>query len=577
MFNLLSFFQMSEERRCELNKEKAKAIKIEEKLQQKRTSIDSGIIIENNIDCLKMGTIAIENNDIWHGNGGNVESAYQNNELLPQNILNDSFFKSALDDLEFREFFCSAAENYFNETNETVENGQTHQICTLKGPTNSQEERSNGEVLEKEPLKTMYCPTKSNENVHIESNDRHKNYFPVETSPEGEHISNFHLLSTPIQRVRRNSYTLDSPSPVLLEHIARQNTVPIGQKTDNWDQITKEREGIQSLGFKTFSSIKKDRKTWHKQKPDIFAQQSVNSPHSIVPNYLTNKTETFVKTSSLNGESNKSFPCSLCSSPTNLDSFTYSCDSIQSDFRNPLITSDIECTKYKSSEEKNSLNGLQPNILPCANVIIIKSNYGVGIAGNVKCSKKDTHPFLSDCEKVTPSWDYPGTDQDLISQNMSDQSTLLKNSDLGYIKESCNDLDDTLSVCSSLSLEKYLPNDTKKIPPTVEDLSSILTELQLQREHQAAQLFGMQNKEEIIFSQSESNNCETKIKNPVNGVVSEHLIDCDSLNTLPESIERRKQCSRELFPLSKDCRSSNAELARLSCSSEIEVIICVIV
>lgn len=592
-------FQITDERRIQLNEYKAKAIDIEKRIKRKRASIDSGVMTGSYIDNFKNSdTLPAESSTAHELSSSNitlVENLCVNDKLSSECDSKDSFLTLALEDSEFRAFFYSTAERIFKDNNVPNENNisccDSSVLSENHNPVekDSYTKENNSKQVMKDSQITLLTGehAQASNILHLEvsdhvdltsCNDERNEINKLQGNTNVPCREVVDKISPPERRVRRNSYTLDSPSPVLLEHMAKGNT-PIGKSLEYWQVFPENKD--KGLGFKTFLDSKKQRKTWNKNS-NIYSPPKLEViTNTKVPDCLLKKSNTFIKPDKEYKHSIYSLPCSSRSSPTKLSTFAYSSDCIQSVYKNSLGSENgYELNTSNALKQNTEINVLHQSEIPvnCDNEINVTEKtsestledfasvtdktsvlplevYANAMPNNLPIRNVSHSPNYETLVLYPPSHVVSGNstsstcvNESLLIQQNTDFNALTESKRLENKKETSNDImDDSLSVCSSsLSLSKFMPTDDHlSRPSTAEDLSALFSELQLRHDRQIAELLEMQHKEKILLSKLHSNCGSISSRSPVNISVSE--FSCNSaLNT--EQIVNRTPCSRELFP-----------------------------
>ncbi|XP_046663787.1 uncharacterized protein LOC124356683 isoform X1 [Homalodisca vitripennis] len=607
---------ITEERRKELNEDKAKAISIEKKLVHKRSSIDSGVMTGSYIEYfknseLKQTSCQLSTSNLTRNGNDNFFDFNINSQPSEANgDVSDSFMKSALEDPYFKEYFYNTADRVFKSSNHngTSQSSQSENIPSdsfLRSALEDAEFReffcttadkifknniinSDGDLLDNKPLNfeidSAICNEdtvretyevsselsqyfKSNESLDVSIRDNPSPVTnsvksdPIHESPESvkNNVQDTQMESQSppphaSRLVRRNSYTLDSPSPVLLEHMAKEN--------EKWISLTDKKEKDKGLEFKPFLSARKPRKTWNKSC-------SVHSP-IVKANILTSKrsnvpiksAKTFVKCSVKSKKTINSLPSSSRTSPTHLSLLAHSTECIKTmtetssnigqnnvEFNFDSIPEPIKEVKTPQ-QIPQSTSGMYVN----ENTITGASSVNVSSVSN-KENTSESSQFICDTDNsLLPSIE-PSDSASQIS--VVSQSTLLPqkqiyNAPVDNINSQCNrgqssDVDDGVSICSSLSLSKFLTSDEiLSRPSTAEDLSTLFSELQLHHERQIKELLEKQHKEKVMLTQLHSNSGTLLSRSASH--LSVYDLPCENSISQMSSDEKQSSCSRELFP-----------------------------
>lgn len=583
--------QVTEDRKKILNEDKAKAIEIENKIKRKRSSIDSGVMTGSYTECLKSGEgqdkeNLVSNLILTSDLSCNENSEYDSKEKSPETekMTTENFLRSALEDKEFREFFYSTAERIFNDNNLENANDNKRQNETIKSKNSSDDDICSVYKESDFNSYTEHFPNISDVSTVLEPSSE-LNIVLSMAGGDQETVNNEKLpsfcvdetLSPPPRPVRRNSYTLENPSPVLIEHMAKEFEK---NKEENikWKSLPQKKDCSKNLGFKTFLTETKPRKTWNKRALNTcpFSKVStsvVNQPPKNT-RVLLKKTKTFtkIKSSSESEGTNYSLPCSSRTSPTLLSSFASSVDCIKSAVENS--------PKKFGSNYSNLDNEFVPNIIsegnspqrsisrsPILSESKIKNVCEIVDVGFVPQETSRTSvlnsSFFSDNSNNELNKDISniaqiGTYYNLNQISNDTQQMLLNNSLAIAQTNQCKgdqlkpdqsvETDELISVCSSLSLSKFMPIDeTVSRPSTAEEMTTLFSQLQLQHECQIAELLEKQHKEKVMLSLLHSNNgslssrCTTNLS----------FFDIPYENSFAENIiseDKKTPCSRELFP-----------------------------
>uniref|UniRef100_A0A1B6GYZ2 Centriolar coiled-coil protein of 110 kDa n=1 Tax=Cuerna arida TaxID=1464854 RepID=A0A1B6GYZ2_9HEMI len=608
---------ITEERRKELNEDKAKAISIEKKLVRKRSSIDSGVMTGSYIENfknseLKQTSCQLSTSDLTrNGNDNFIEFNVNSQPSEANGDANDSFLKSALEDPYFKEYFYNTADRVYKSSNHngTSQSSQSENISCdsfLKSALEDTEFReffyttaekifkdneinSDGDLLNNKPLNleinSVICNgdtvmetydvsselsqyLKSSESLEVNICD---NPSPVTTSVDSdpihkppENMKNIFLPDTQKESqsspphaprlVRRNSYTLDSPSPVLLEHMAKEN--------EKWISLTDKKEKDKGLEFKPFLSARKPRKTWNKCCTDHSPILKANTLTSKRLNVPLKRAKTFVKYIVKSKKTINSLPSSSRTSPTHLSLFAHSTECIKtmtetsSNIGQNNVKFNIDSIPDSIKEIKTPQQVPQSTFGMYANENTITGSNSVDVS--FVSNKEDTSESSQIVCDTDNSLLHSIEPSDSASQiSVLSQSTLLpqkqvnnahvENTNFQCKRGQSSDIDDGVSLCSSLSLSKFLPSDEiLSRPSTAEDLSTLFSEMQLHHERQLKELLEKQHKEKVMLTKLHSNS----------GTLSSRSTSHLSVFDLPfennfsqtSSDEKRSSCSRELFP-----------------------------
>lgn len=523
-----------------------KAISIENKLKAKRQSIDSGVMTGSYTDILKNGELPVVETIPAQTPSIPEPTASSSSQTDTDSILGDSFLKNALEDQEFRDFFYSTADRIFKDsigcsepfTKENNNENLDHQndkknitggVSNLANITDS-----------KDLLDLSVC-----NNLNLVSSTHNlpsKDYEQVACYKEI--ISVNEIPPTPPRIVRRNSYTLESPSPVLLEHMAKENE----NTQDNqvkWQPLLDNQS--EHTGFKTFTPATKPRKTWNKNPSPDFPLVRMNScppPPTYVEESTKNmkpvalrRTNTFTKTRPKSEVlcSNVSLPTSARTSPVHVLSSAQSTSCIphRASQRSPVL-------KNQASSEISTTNentSIQPNrkkspVLPATSKTPV-TNYTLD-GSHSQCGSD----FVSASEHyLSDSFSQVST---IISESVSPKPKWVNNANHSH-HDTTVDADDSVSVCSSMSLSMFPPASR---PSTAEDLDILFTQLQLQHERQMSELLEQQYKEKIWLASLKSN--ERSILSRSNTAMSAPYEDSLQQPTFVQ--DRKNVCNKELFP-----------------------------
>lgn len=490
----------------------------------------------------------------------------------------DNFLRVALADKEFREFFYNTAERIFNDNNlqNTSDNTTESSSVHLKN--------SNDDIHSALKISEFTSHTENFSNISDSSKDLESNseLNMVSSMAGGDQetvvckklpiVNIEETLSPPQRPVRRNSYTLESPSPVLLEHMAKE-IVKNKDESIKWKSLPEKKESNKNFGFKTFLASTKPRKTWNKRAlnscPFSKLSTSVSNQLPKAPRVLLKKTKTFTKfKSSLETEdTNYSLPCSSRTSPTLLSSLARSVDCIKSTLEKSL----------NKSESNSNLNTLflpevnSPRLSYSRSSIISENkinNREIVHAGfepeeTSNASVLNSSFFSEDCNNEYNKDIISSIAQNEIRDNQipNDTHQMFLNGSVTraqttefkgdkFTSDQSVETDEIVSVCSSLSLSKFMPVDeTVSRPSTVaaEDMSMLFSQLQLQHECQIAELLEQQQREKMVLAMLHSNNGSLCSRSTTNM----SFYDLPHENSFPNNVvleEQKTPCSRELFP-----------------------------
>lgn len=586
-------FQVTEDRKKTLNEDRAKAVEIEYKIKRKRSSIDSGVMTGSYIDCLKNGEGQDKENlapnqllvsDLTCNENLDQDSK----DTFPESEKNntDNFLRVALADKEFREFFYNTAERIFNDNNlqNTSDNTTQSSSIHLTNPNDdilsalkNSDFNSNSEIC---PNTEMFSNT-SDSSKNLESNSELNIVLSMAGGDQETVVCKklpvvyLEETLTPSQRpVRRNSYTLESPSPVLIEHMAKE-IVKNKEESIKWKSLSEKKENNKNIGFKTFLTATKPRKTWNKRAlnscPFSKISTSVSNQTLKTPRVLLKKTKTFtkVKPSLEIEDTNYSLPCSSRTSPTLLSSFARSVD---------CIKSSVEKSLKKSESNSNINTMLLPNVIHEVNSPRLCNSRSSLMSENKINNRCEIVPvgyepeetltasalnssFFSDGSNNEYNKDISTVPHREIYDNQISNDTqlmLLNSSATSAQTTDCKgdkfqtdqsvETDEIVSVCSSLSLSKFMPVDEAvSRPSTAEEMSTLFSELQLQHECQIAQLLEKQQREKVMLAMLHSNNGSLCSRSTTNLSFYDPAYESSfTENVILE--EQKTPCSRELFP-----------------------------
>lgn len=506
---------------------------------------------------------------------------HDSKDTFPESEKNntDNFLRVALADKEFREFFYNTAERIFNDNNLQNTSDYTTQSSSINL------KNSNDDIHLALKNSDFTSDTEHFSNISDPSKDLESNseLNIVKSMAGGDQetvvckmlpIVHIEETLTPPQRpVRRNSYTLESPSPVLIEHMAKE-IVKNKDESIKWKSLSEKKESNKNFGFKTFLTATKPRKTWNKRAlngcPFSKISTSVSNQPPKAQRVLLKKTKTFtkIKPSLEIEDTNYSLPCSSRTSPTRLSSFTKSVDCIKSTVENAL----------KKSESNSNLDTtLLPKVINEVNSPRLSNSRSSLISEN-KINNREIVPagyepeetsnasvlnssFFSDGSNIEYNKDISSVGQREIHNNQisNDSHQMLLN---GFATSSqiteckgdkfqtdhSNEMDEIVSVCSSLSLSKFMPVDeVVSRPSTAEEMSTLFSELQLQHECQIAQLLEKQQREKVMLAILHSNNGSLYSRSTTNT----SFYDPSYENSFTDNVileEQKTPCSRELFP-----------------------------
>lgn len=496
-----------------------------------------------------------------------------------EKINTDNFLRVALADKEFREFFYNTAERIFNDNNLQNTSDYTTQSSSLNL------KNSNDDIHLALKNSDFTSDTEHFSNISDPSKDLESNseLNIVKSMAGGDQetvvckmlpIVHIEETLTPPQRpVRRNSYTLESPSPVLIEHMAKE-IVKNKDESIKWKSLSEKKESNKNFGFKTFLTATKPRKTWNKRAlngcPFSKISTSVSNQPPKAQRVLLKKTKTFtkIKPSLEIEDTNYSLPCSSRTSPTLLSSFTRSVDCIKSTVENALkkseSNSNIDTTLLpKVINEVNSprLSNSRSSIISenkINNREIVPAGYEPEETSNASVLNSS---FFSDGSNIEYNKDISSVGQSEIHDNQisndshqmllngfatSSQTTECKGNK--FQTDHSNEIDEIVSVCSSFSLSKFMPVDeVVSRPSTAEEMSTLFSELQLQHECQIAQLLEKQQREKVMLAILHSNNGSLYSRSTTNM----SFYDPSYENSFTDNVileEQKTPCSRELFP-----------------------------
>lgn len=578
-------FQVTEDRKKTLNEDRAKAVEIEYKIKRKRSSIDSGVMTGSYIDCLKNGEGQdkenLAPNQLLVSNLTCNENLNQDSkDMFPESEKNntDNYLRVALADKEFREFFYNTAERIFNDNTLQNTSDNTTQSSSIHLTNPNDDILSALKNIDFNSNTEMFSNTLDS-SKNLESNSELNIVLSMAGGDQETVVCNklpvVHLEQTltPRQRpVRRNSYTLESPSPVLIEHMAKE-IVKNKEESIKWKSLSEKKENNKNIGFKTFLTATKPRKTWNKRAlnscPFSKISTSVSNQTLKAPRVLLKKTKTFtkVKPSLEIEDTNYSLPCSSRTSPTLLSSFARSVD---------CIKSSVEKSLKKSESNSNIKTTLLPNVINEVNSPRLSNSRSSIMSENkinncceivpVGYEPEETltasalnRSFFSDGSNNEYNKDISTVAPFFNSQISNDTQLMLLNGSVTsaqttYCKgdkfqtDQSVETDEIVSVCSSLSLSKFMPVDEVVTrPSTAEEMSTLFSELQLQHECQIAQLLEKQQREKVMLAMLHSNNGSLCSRSTTNL----SFYDPSYENSFTDNVileEQKTPCSRELFP-----------------------------
>lgn len=344
---------MTEERRKEVNEDKARAVLIEQRICKKRNSVDSGVMTGSYIDNVKSQNNESEsvhskcgtecsgikitamkdflNNNYTHSENGNLsDNSYYNSSdnynfkpFLPMNsILNTGNEASIGNKDQATDKICQKKEedkilnSYENlcdhlrddEKTVNVEAASLNEItlaCDTIAPSNTKD-------LDKCQVKQAECLDKESNDLLVLNSCQNPELIPSECyiktgndicqlSENGNNLESSTINSeektdpqTPKNMIRRNSYTLESPSPVLLEHLLlqeKQKTFIIGSNNNNnnnngnvnpneiknLNSSSSPSIGNMYPSFKSVRSSEKKRRVWNKAEAKAYWTNHLNS------------------------------------------------------------------------------------------------------------------------------------------------------------------------------------------------------------------------------------------------------------------------------------------------------------
>ncbi|XP_054276009.1 uncharacterized protein LOC128995127 isoform X2 [Macrosteles quadrilineatus] len=572
---------ITDERRKEINNDKQKAVEVEKKLKGKRSSIDSGVMTGSYTDHLKNTEFHQSESqfdqssfiDLTLKKDFENDSSMQSFESMSYAV-SDSFLKTALEDPEFRDFFSSTAEKIFKDNKiETLldipgesdtTSLQLNQVCSKEseiqssaGFSESSFQRGSDFVDLSFSDNDSLAPSVAESKTTLRSPESIRNR-PTEDDLECRQDERPSLPP----RIRRNSYTLESPSPVLLEHMAKEKA---NNKT-TWQTLPDKKEKTKGPGFKTFSG-RSQRKHWNKNACN---QSSILGVENYRSKYTLRKSNTFVMPETRVKASNYSLPASSRTSPVGYSSFTRSVDCLKSLEENSLyeIAKQIRGNLGASTELANKMS--RP-ITNCKDLNGDVDSLSTSLMQNVcelqSASSNKTSPTSlinnpSSCDKSFCSTEHCSPPQIDLSDSASQisvttQSTYIQknshdiaNISNGNISSVINhsDLDDLVSLCSSMSISRYLPTNDTSRPSTAEYTSGTSIHLlKIKHENELRELLEKQRKEEQIYSQLISTSGSLASRTTTN------LSNGDPFDSNHEVLdfEKKDSCSRELFPKQK--------------------------
>uniref|UniRef100_A0A1B6KB14 Centriolar coiled-coil protein of 110 kDa n=1 Tax=Graphocephala atropunctata TaxID=36148 RepID=A0A1B6KB14_9HEMI len=599
---------ITEERRKELNEDKAKAIAIEKKLTRKRSSVDSGVMTGSYIDSFKNGelkqnsdftTFQLSMSDLSNGNENFPEVNVESQSVQGNGNSTDSFLKSALEDPDFQDYFYITAERVFKNSNHDVksQSSRSNSVSSdnfLRAALEDSEFREFFYTTADKIFKdnnTLNCDTNlfDNKDMYFETDrticngvDVTKTFEvpsdlsqyvksnesldisvcedPTLVSPSVksdlihkslENMPSIPTVASPFSRlVRRNSYTLDSPSPVLLEHMAKENAIN-KRENEKWISLTEKKDKEKKLEFKPFLSSRKARKTWDKRGfdyPPVLKDNTQTSTHLNVP---LKRANTFVKSTTKSKKTNHSLPSSSCTSPIHLNLFPHSTQCINTMIETPLnfdrinpifnINSIPEAIKEIKSPQR--VHQATSGVYEVENMTTVENSVDLSIVSS-KENTNGSSQFICDTDSSLLHSIEPSDSASQISTVTQFTVQQLETSSTQCKRGQPSEMDDSESVCSSLSLSKFLPSDSR--PSTAEGLSALFSELQLQHERQITELLEKQHKEKVLLTKLHSNS-ETSSSRSTSHI---SVFDLSLENNFPQtsSEENRSSCSRELFP-----------------------------
>lgn len=584
--------QITEERRKEIQDDRNKAIRIEKRLKNKRNSTDSGVMTGSYTDDTKTPSWqsqniipqVLEHNKCYNRDNNSIQDELEDmsNSCQIQNI-DDNYVKHAIADDEFKKFFCNniikaLKDNHIRNTSESDRSSNSEISCTESLDLTATEDHSDDHVTKEMFMKdNFFSSPLDSENVQIDDekqqnvgwNDEFilKDMLDVSVCKKLSLISprlgtdiRIHEIENKVSQisldekineavdtgipilVRRNSYILESPSPALLEHMKNQETKC---SLEDLNYNLKSSESVDTVKYndipKPFELVRKPRKLWNQVEQKAFLESFKNLHSPLLDSNKINKQKL-----------NMSMPSLTESNSINYVQRSFSADCLLSLSKGNHIDSH-DCVLQNFNVNNKIYCHRPPTTVPDNDIIILYESCNNNIENRLQekhandsfCSPESLSSAVENNLPYKYGLDYR------TSSKMEQNSAGIQCRDKWFTDSSVDPRreiypcttrsDDCFSMCSSISLNKFLPPQEEHFnspTSTGEDLSQLFNQLKIQHEQQLEDLLKRQQEEEKILS-----TCYLR-----SSALSRNNSSRQKAITNIENPGRKSLCNKELFP-----------------------------